>query len=369
VREIVISPDGKQIVSAGGDYAIAWDYHKGKEIFTLEHGDEIFDIDYSPDGKYLATASWDSTVCLWESASGKKLSQNKYEFRLINISFSADGEYLITACREDTNVYVYDLPGLEVSRSISLNKGPGDTHIRSFALSPDGRYLAIISGTESHYVSDNYFVRLWNMANGELIHTLTHEKKKKNDNPAIYALAFSHNSRYLATGSKDGTTRIWDLDSGEEKHRLRSSCGREVCFSPDDKWLLSACSAMTVWDYQNQNSEEIWIYGDISNIIFSPHGKHAASSNADYTVRVWNLDNNQEIIRIITGRDRLPLCFNPDGNILICCTGRETLGFYRLFPDDLVKEAGLRLSRNLTPEEWHTYFGDESYAKTFPELP
>jgi WD40 repeat protein len=371
IREILVSPDGKFIISAGGDYAIIWDFVKNKEISLLENGSSIYDMDYSPDGKFLATASIeDCTMCIWDFPAGKEIARKKYNYGVSSVSFSPNGKYLLAACRSDTIVYIYEQPEFNEARKITIKKGAGDVHIRGVSISPDSRYLAIISGTESHYISDNNFVRMWDIETGEQVQTFIHEKKKQNDNRPIYSTTFSHNSQYLATGCIDGTNRIWDLTTGEEKYRLRSSCGRELCFTPDDKKLISTCGDITVWNYIDQETEDITMdVARISNVKLSPDGKYLAASSEDKTVRVWNLKDKQEIIRIITGGDRDPVCFSADNKVLICCTGRETIGFYDLFPEDLVKEAGKRLSRNLTPEEWHNYLGDEPYKRTFPELP
>jgi hypothetical protein len=62
---------------------------------------------------------------------------------------------------------------------------------------------------------------------------------------------------------------------------------------------------------------------------------------------------------IETGR----LAFSPDGKYLV--TGNKA---WLLWPDDLVAEACARLTRNLSPEEWRQYLGDEPYRKTCPGL-
>jgi WD40 repeat protein len=68
VRALVISPDGRILVSASDDNTIKmWDLATGRPVRTLKgHTGPIRSIAFSPDGRRLASGSWDRTVKLWE---------------------------------------------------------------------------------------------------------------------------------------------------------------------------------------------------------------------------------------------------------------------------------------------------------------
>ncbi|MBZ0303482.1 MAG: protein kinase, partial [Anaerolineae bacterium] len=69
----------------------------------------------------------------------------------------------------------------------------------------------------------------------------------------IWSLAFSPDSRYIATGSADRTIRIWDVDTGD---------------------VLAVLEGHT-WD--------------VNSVAFSPDGQLLASGSADGTVRLWQV--------------------------------------------------------------------------------
>ena len=73
---ISYSPDGKTIASCSYDKTIKlWNAEDGKEIITLKgHTNKVLGISYSPDGKTIASCSSDNTIKLWNAANGKEIN-------------------------------------------------------------------------------------------------------------------------------------------------------------------------------------------------------------------------------------------------------------------------------------------------------
>ena len=74
MNNVVFSPDGKYVATASNDTtARVWDAATGKQIFVLNHDGVVNNVVFSPDGKYVATASDDNTSRLWDAATGKQI--------------------------------------------------------------------------------------------------------------------------------------------------------------------------------------------------------------------------------------------------------------------------------------------------------
>jgi len=102
VNNVVFSPDEKYVATASWDSTSrVWNASTGKQIFVLNHGNRVNNVVFSPDGKYIATASNDKTACVWDAYTGKQiLVLNHYDW-VNNVVFSPDGKYVATASADN----------------------------------------------------------------------------------------------------------------------------------------------------------------------------------------------------------------------------------------------------------------------------
>jgi WD40 repeat protein len=230
-REPVFSPDGTLVAAIqNGATVVVWDVATGEERLNLNgHTDVVFGLAISPDGQRLATIAYDRTAQLWDLTSGAAVytltdvytSQLIVGGHWIDIAFSPDGAKLATA--GGTSVKVWDTATGDELVSLPL---PPQPLAYTVAFSPGGNHLAV--GMQFGRGSG-----VWDVATGEKLFELA------GHTASVAALAYSSDGRQIATGSIDGTVRLWDADNGEPQIILQGIVANFLAFSPDDTRLAA----------------------------------------------------------------------------------------------------------------------------------
>lgn len=173
----------------------------GKPDVTFKgHSDAVFAVAYSPDGKFLVTASFDNTLKLWEAATGKEIrtygGTTGHTKQVICVAFSQDGT-MIASGSTDNTLKTWDVPVSTPIRSLKTNDAS-----QAVALSPDGLKLAIGGKDGSlKLVSPVEFKEL--------------AKFEAGHQGAVTGLSFTGNSAILASVGVDRTLRYWEVASGK----------------------------------------------------------------------------------------------------------------------------------------------------------
>ena len=193
-------------------------------IYTLEgHRDWVESVAFSPDGKLLASGSWDNTIKIWDVETWHCVQTLVgHQSGIESVSFSNDGKLLASGSRDNT-VKIWDTSKWVCIHSLS---GHSDW-INSVAFSLDGKLLA--SG------SDDGTVKLWEVSSGYCIRTL---KGYARD---VYSVTFSPDGNLLASGSGKNGVNIWDIETGMCLITLKGHNDRvsSISFSHDGSLIAS----------------------------------------------------------------------------------------------------------------------------------
>ena len=305
VVSVEFSPDGKILASASNDNTVRlWDAATGELLATLEHSNDVRSLSFSPDGKVLASASDDRTVKLWDTANHELIASLAGHLDVVDlVRFSPDGRVLASAAWDRT-VKLWDVPNKEIAATL---EHANSAHSLSF--SPDGKILATASKDRT--------VKLWNVLDGELAATLEgHEDK-------VSSVAFSPDGKTLVTASQDRTVKLWDVADREltatlEGHEDKVST---VMFSPDGKTLASASvdNSVTLWDAET--GTRIAILGRCAfspaSLRFSPDGTIiAAGAAVGNAVAIWDAATGTSLSTFPHTGDVISLSFSPDGRFI-----------------------------------------------------
>jgi len=188
-----------------------------------------------------------------------------------------------------------------------------EDQVVAVAFSPDGKYVA--SG------SRDGTARVWEAQTGREIARMTHEAD-------VTALAFSPDGKYVASGSRDGTARVWEAQTGREIARMTHEADvTDLAFSPDGKYVASGSRDDTARVWEAQTGREIARMtheADVTDLAFSPDGKYVASGSRDGTARVWEAQTGHEVARMSHEDYVVAVAFSPDGKYVISGSWDDT---------------------------------------------
>jgi WD40 repeat protein len=278
------------------------------------HANSVNAVSFSPNGKLLATGSFDNTVKLWDTSTGKEIKTLTGHTNSVNaVSFSPNGKLLATGSRDNT-VKLWDTT---TGKQIKTLTGHTDT-VWAVSFSPNGKLLATGS-------FDNT-VKLWDTTTGKQIKTLTGHTKP------LLAVSFSPNGKLLATGSSDKTVKLWDTTTSKPIKTFAGHTGwvTAVSFSPNGKLLATGSGDNTVklWDtttgkpIKTLTGHRNWVLG----VSFSPNGKLLATGSSDKTVKLWDTTTGKPI-KTLTEHTKsvLAVSFSPNGKLLATGSGDHTM--------------------------------------------
>lgn len=243
VTAIAFSPDGKLIAATGTRHAVIWDTTQRKIIRVFPLGDHgAGAVSFSPDGLTVAIGRFDSIVAVYDLRTGRLIHKLVGYWNVDDLDFSADGKLLATATGGGST-FIWNVG--DESIVSSLKDGNPSLSVRF--LPTDDKLVAVglFSGRVVFWKLDptHRFEGAW--AARPVGQPLT------GHGGGVDSLDFSPTGSTLVTLSDDGKLRLWDVATGKLIGApLRvSNTGGSVHYFPDGKHVLAVfgSGAGIVW--------------------------------------------------------------------------------------------------------------------------
>jgi len=238
VYAAALSPNGKKIVSGGGDGIVKlWDIDASKIIAKWTgHVDGITSVCWNRDGGRILSGSYDGTAVVWDAESGNTILAIKTGHSFVYSAIYSPDETMIASgggSRENELIKIWDV---NTGKLIAKLKEHTNT-VNCLAWTADGKTL--ISG------SMDSLIRTWNTTTWQQINVFTGHTW------VVSAIALSPNGRILASASWDDTAQLWNLENGQPigtplQHPLVAEC---VSFSMDGKLLATGCADSNAYSW------------------------------------------------------------------------------------------------------------------------
>jgi WD40 repeat protein len=215
-KAIAFSDDGKLLATGGllGGIKL-WEVASGKEVGRLEgHGESVSSLGFSKSRKYLASGDAKGSVVVHELASNERLHALEGSGGPVAcLSFDAEERRLTAGSRSGT-VKIWEIRTGNCVQTVQLAEGQPctvalSTDLRTIAVGSRSAFKGTTLPTPFHTRDPLLWggdrpIRLYDRANGNVLRSLVGHKQD-----GIFSLAFTSDGSLLASGSDNGTIKLW----------------------------------------------------------------------------------------------------------------------------------------------------------------
>jgi serine/threonine protein kinase len=192
-------------------------------------------LQFSPDGKILASAGADRRIRLWNTETSKIIyTFDGHQDGVTSIQFMPNGKILLST-GADRTIRFWDVEQKQLLKTIDSFH---DRQINALAISRDGKI--IVSGSADRTIEIRQ------------LGTSTYQKLVGHQN-AVLTVAISPDGKTIASGSIDGMVNLWDTNTQQLRASFQAhrDAVNSIVFHPIDRTLISASAdrSIKIWQY------------------------------------------------------------------------------------------------------------------------
>jgi WD40 repeat protein len=337
VPRAAFSPDGKLIATGSWDEsARIWDRATGQSLQTLVgHTEILFEVAFSPDSKRLVSGSLDNTARIWDVSTGKQLRElTGHTAGVYGAEFTPDGNHVVTSSA-DGSARLWDLTQPIESETISGH----NSFVYGVAFSPDGKTLFTGSADGTGMLSDPV-----TLASTTLPYT----------GARVDRAAFSPDARYLLLGPETKPPELWDpatmsliapLDGG--------GGGQTAAFSGDGAYMVAGAapadatnpdaSAIGLWNVSTRTLVRTFQATGFTIGEITPDGRYVivTTDNGDHNITVYDAATGAQVRVLENGPAGVSaLAVSPDSKHILTGSRDNNARIFNIETGDVQKLVG-----------------------------
>lgn len=298
------------------DTVIVWDVKSGNMIHKLDHPFGSLSVDFSPDGKKVASSGLDNSVRLWDITRGKEIFTLliREAYFINNVAFTTDGKNLISG-GGDNQVKIIDAASGKILNILKQVESP----IESVCISSDGSRIVA--------ARRDGLIDLWDLHSHTMIYRINTGEKP------VQAICFSPDGKYFASADGIGLIKVWNAKTGEKTvERNQNNPIISLDFSPDGRYLLTGNAQDFVTLYSFPDLNPVWTakhQESVISTVFSPDGKSVLSCDfgrRSDTIKLLDIKNGSVIRNFtVTGHPAWSVVFFPNSEKFAVTSGRKII--------------------------------------------